>query len=146
MPEKPRTPSAPAAKWSAGAIRITSRTAAAGISRRLGLAADEHYSHTDSGLRPTTVWIRRSGLPDDSDLADHVRVPAALPAPRREELAGLSADCGLELVLGFGQRERPGRLRPARPAARRGGRARPGPRARPLPARHDRAPAVTTTA
>ncbi|MFF5343930.1 hypothetical protein ACFY4H_24955 [Streptomyces althioticus] len=102
MPEKPRTPSAPAAKWSAGAIRITSRTAAAGISRRLGLAADEHYSHTDSGLRPTTVWIRRSGLPDDSDLADHVRVPAALPAPRREELAGLSADCGLELVLGFG--------------------------------------------
>ncbi|MFI0504176.1 hypothetical protein ACH3WN_15185 [Streptomyces albogriseolus] len=83
-------------------IRITSRTAAAGdISRCLGPVADEQRGRTDSGRCRTAVWIRRSGLPDVSEVSDRVRVLAALLASRREELAGLSAGCGLEGVLGL---------------------------------------------
>lgn len=52
--------------------------------------------------RETSVWIRRSGLPDDSDLTDHVRVLVELVDGHREELASLSVDCNLQLFLGFG--------------------------------------------
>ncbi|MFE4546952.1 DUF4279 domain-containing protein [Streptomyces sp. NPDC056785] len=104
-------PAAPVTKWSAGAIRITSRTVTVGeISGRLGIPADQQFER-DSPMSPrnptgarreTSVWLRRSGLPDDSDLTDHVRVLVALVDGHREELASLSADCDLELRLGFG--------------------------------------------
>ena len=104
-------PAAPVTKWSAGSIRITSRTVTASeISGRLGITADQE-SERDSLMSPrnptsarreTSVWLRRSGLPDDTDLADHVRALVALVDGRREELASLSADCDLQLRLGFG--------------------------------------------
>ncbi|WP_037599865.1 DUF4279 domain-containing protein [Streptacidiphilus rugosus] len=112
MPEDLRKQlAAPVTKWSAGAIRITSRTVTAGeISCHLGITADQQFERDSlmsprnpaSARRETSVWIRRSGLPNDSDLADHVRVLVALVDGRREELASLSVDCDLELCLGFG--------------------------------------------
>ncbi|MFD8735944.1 DUF4279 domain-containing protein [Streptomyces sp. NPDC059618] len=104
-------PAAPVTRWSAGSLRITSRTVAVGeISGRLGIPADQQFERgtlmsprnpTDA-RRQTSVWLRRSGLPDDSDLTGHVRVLVALVDPHREELESLSADCDLELCLGFG--------------------------------------------
>ncbi|MFG2949828.1 DUF4279 domain-containing protein [Streptomyces adustus] len=104
-------PAAPVTKWSAGSIRITSRTVTVGeISGRLGSPADQQFERDSlmsprnptSVRRETSVWLRRSGLPDDSDLTDRVRVLVALVDGHREELASLSADCDLELRLGFG--------------------------------------------
>ncbi|MGW7411775.1 DUF4279 domain-containing protein [Streptomyces sp. NPDC054863] len=106
-----RQPVAPVTKWSAGSIRITSRTvSAAGISARLGIAPDEQFER--GGLtsprnpagtrREASVWIRQSGLHDDSGLADHVRTLVEHLRGRRAELTALSADCELELHLGFG--------------------------------------------
>ncbi|MFJ8045452.1 DUF4279 domain-containing protein [Kitasatospora sp. NPDC096147] len=104
-------PAEPVTKWSAGSIRITSATVtAAEISGRLGITADHQFERGSlmsprnpaSARRESSVWIRRSGLPDDSDLTDHVRVLVALVDGRRAELAGLSVDCDLELLLGFG--------------------------------------------
>lgn len=112
MPEDLRMQSAaPVKKWSAGAIRITSRTVTADeISGRLGIAADQQFERDSlmsprnptSARRETSVWIKRSGLPDDSGLADHVRALVDLAGGRREALVGLSVDCNLELCLGFG--------------------------------------------
>ncbi|MFE5211900.1 DUF4279 domain-containing protein [Streptomyces sp. NPDC056600] len=112
MPEDLRTqPAALVTKWSAGSIRITSRRLTADeISGRLRIAADQQFER-DSPMSPrnptgarreTSVWLKRSGLPDDTDLADHVRALVALVDGRREELATLSTDCDLELRLGFG--------------------------------------------
>ncbi|KOU26437.1 hypothetical protein ADK52_09610 [Streptomyces sp. WM6372] len=104
-------PAAPVAKWTAGSIRITSRTVTAGeISGCLGIAADQQFERDSpmsprnptSARRESSVWIRRSGLSDDSDLTDHVRVLVALVDGHREKLASLSVDCDLELRLGFG--------------------------------------------
>lgn len=102
---------APVTKWSAGSIRITSRTVTAGeISGRLGIMADQQFERDSlvsrrnpiSARRESSVWLRRSGLPDDSDLTDHVRALVELVDGHREKLAALSADCDLELWLGFG--------------------------------------------
>ncbi|MGI5335917.1 DUF4279 domain-containing protein [Streptomyces sp. CA-181903] len=112
MPKNVRMrPAAPVTKWSVGSIRITSRTVTAGeISDRLGITADQQFER-DSLMSPrnpagarreTSVWIRESGLSDDSELTDHVRALVELVDGRREELASLSADCDLELCLGFG--------------------------------------------
>ncbi|MGW1532578.1 DUF4279 domain-containing protein [Streptomyces aureus] len=110
-------PAAPVTKWSAGSVRITSSTVTAReISGRLGITADEQFErdslmsprNPSSARRETCVWIRRSGLPDDSDLADHVRALVELVDGHREELASLSADCDLELFLGFGSENGPG--------------------------------------
>jgi hypothetical protein len=99
-------PATPIKKWSAGSIRITSRTVTVGeISGRLGIAADQQFERDSlmsprnaaSGRRETSVWIKRSGLPDDSDLTDHVRALVELVDGHREGLAGLSVDCGSEL-------------------------------------------------
>ncbi|MGW7660743.1 DUF4279 domain-containing protein [Streptomyces sp. NPDC054756] len=104
-------PAAPVTTWSAGSIRITSSTVAAGeISARLGITADQQFErdslmssrNPSSARRETSVWLRRSGLPDDSDLTDHVRALVELATVHRHQLAGLSADCDLELWLGFG--------------------------------------------
>ncbi|UUU44241.1 DUF4279 domain-containing protein [Streptomyces sp. NBC_00162] len=104
-------PVAPVTKWSAGSIRITSRAiSASGISVRLGITADEQFErgslmsprNPSSARRESSVWIRRSGLCNDSELADHVRTLVGLVDRCREELAHLSADCDLELLLGFG--------------------------------------------
>ncbi|MFE3105388.1 DUF4279 domain-containing protein [Nocardia tengchongensis] len=98
-------------KWSAGSIRLVSQAVSASeISARLGITADEEFERGSlmsprnpaSARRKSSVWIRRSGLANDSDLADHVRVLVGLVSGCREELARLSADCSLELVLGFG--------------------------------------------
>lgn len=98
-------------KWSAGAIRLVSRTvSAAEISACLGIEADEQFERGSlmsprnpaGARRKSSVWIRRSGLAADSDLADHVRVLVGLADGCREELARLSVDCDLELFLGFG--------------------------------------------
>ncbi|MET9854199.1 DUF4279 domain-containing protein [Streptomyces sp. NPDC006450] len=101
----------PVTRWSAGSIRITSRVVGAGgISARLGIAPDEQFErgspmsprHPSGARRESSVWIRRSGLGDASELADHVRALVGLVDGCREELARLSADCCLELLLGFG--------------------------------------------
>ncbi|MEU5540619.1 DUF4279 domain-containing protein [Streptomyces sp. NPDC020362] len=112
MPEDLTMQSAvPVTKWSAGSIRITSRTVGASeISERLGIAADEQFERRGlmsprspgSARRETSVWIRRSGLRNDSDLADHARALVGLVGGRRGEIALLSRDCDLELLLGFG--------------------------------------------
>jgi hypothetical protein len=92
-------------------MRILSRTVAPGeISDRLGITPDRQFDRGSlmsprsrtSARRDRNVWIRRSGLSDESDLADHVRALVELVGGRREELARLSADCDLELFLGFG--------------------------------------------
>ncbi|MFJ4657451.1 DUF4279 domain-containing protein [Nocardia sp. NPDC088792] len=98
-------------KWTAGSIRLSSRTVSAGeISARLGIMADEQFERGSlisprnpaGARREYNVWIRRSGLANDSDLADHVRVLVGLLDGRRAELAALSVDCDVEFLLGFG--------------------------------------------
>ncbi|MEV1068776.1 DUF4279 domain-containing protein [Streptomyces sp. NPDC050263] len=112
MPERSTTHSPlPDTKWSAGSIRITSRTVRADeISARLGIVPDEQYEqgslssprNPGSRRRETSVWIRRSGLGNDSGLEEHVAALVRLVNGRREELTRLSVDCDLELCLGFG--------------------------------------------
>lgn len=97
-------------KWSSGAIRILSQTVSAiEVSARLGIEADRQFERGSltiprnpaSARRESSVWLRKSGLGDDSDLADHVRALVAMLDGCREELARLSVDCELELFLGF---------------------------------------------
>ncbi|WP_405792530.1 DUF4279 domain-containing protein [Streptomyces sp. NBC_00029] len=101
----------PDTKWSAGSIRITSRTVRAEeISVRLGVVPDEQLEqgslmsprNPSSARRETSVWIRRSGLGSDSQLEEHVAALVRLVNGCREELTRLSVDCDLELYLGFG--------------------------------------------
>ncbi|UWE07694.1 DUF4279 domain-containing protein [Actinacidiphila bryophytorum] len=98
-------------KWSKGSIRIMSQAVSAReISARLGLAADAEFEQGSlmsprnpaSARRESSVWVLRSGLPDDRDLAEHVRALVGLVDGCREALAGLSDTCDLELSLGFG--------------------------------------------
>ncbi|MFJ3581739.1 DUF4279 domain-containing protein [Streptomyces sp. NPDC090127] len=101
----------PDTKWSAGSIRITSRTVRAEeISVCLGIAPDEQFEqgslmsprNPSSARRETSVWIRRSGLGSDSRLEEHLAALVRLANGCREELTRLSVDCDLELCLGFG--------------------------------------------
>ena len=105
-----RSPSADA-KWSAGSIRITSGTVRADeVSARLGIVPDELFEQGSltsprnprSTRRQSSVWIRHSGLGNDSELEEHVAALVRLVSGRREELTRLSAECDLELYLGFG--------------------------------------------
>ncbi|MCU1641386.1 MAG: hypothetical protein JWN03_1661 [Nocardia sp.] len=98
-------------KWSTGSIRICSETVSASeISARLGITADRQFERGSlmsprnpaSARRKSSVWIRQSGLTNDSDLADHVRALVGLVGGCREELARLSVDCEMDLFLGFG--------------------------------------------
>ncbi len=98
-------------KWSKGSIRIMSQAVRASeISARLGLTADAEFERGSlmsprnpaSARREGSVWVLRSGLPDDRDLAEHVRALVGLVDGCREALGGLSDDCDLELLLGFG--------------------------------------------
>ncbi|MFF2820446.1 DUF4279 domain-containing protein [Kitasatospora cineracea] len=100
----------PDTKWSAGSIRITSRTVRADeISTRLGIVPDELFElgslvsprNPRSARRESSVWIRQSGLGNDSELEEHVAALVRLVRDRREELTRLSAECELELFLGF---------------------------------------------
>ncbi|WP_159050316.1 DUF4279 domain-containing protein [Streptomyces cellostaticus] len=104
-------PPMPDTKWSAGSLRITSRTVSAGdISARLGIEPDDQFErgsltsprNPNSVRRETSVWIRRSGLGSDRRLEEHVAALVRLADGRREALMRLSADCDLELFLGFG--------------------------------------------
>lgn len=98
-------------KWSAGSIRIWSQTVGASeISARLGITADGQFERGSlmsprnlaGARRESSLWIQHSGLAKDSDLADHVRALVGLVDGCREELAGLSVDCEMDLFLGFG--------------------------------------------
>lgn len=101
----------PDTKWSAGSIRITSRTVRAEeISARLGIVPDEQFEkgsltsprNPGSARRETSVWIRRSGLGSDCRLEEHVAALVRLVDGCHEELTRLSANGDLELYLGFG--------------------------------------------
>ncbi len=98
-------------KWSTGSIRILSQTVSASeISARLGITADRQFErgslvnprNTAGSRRESSLWIRHSGLANDSDLADHVRALIDLVDGCREELARLSIECEIDLFLGFG--------------------------------------------
>lgn len=101
----------PAVKWSAGSIRITSRTVSADeITDRLGIPPDEQFErgslmsprNPNSARRKASVWIHTSGLGRHCQLEDHVTALVRLVGGCRAELRRLSADCDLELFLGFG--------------------------------------------
>jgi hypothetical protein len=100
----------PATNWSAGSLRITSRTLGpADISARLGITPDRQFErgsltsprNPDSLRRETSVWIRTSGLANDRWPEDHVAALLTLLTPHRDALTRLSADCDLDLLLGF---------------------------------------------
>ena len=104
---QPRT----ADMWSTGSIRIMSQAVSAReISVRLGLTAGGEFERGSlmsprnpaSARRESSVWVLQSGLPDNSDLAEHVRALVGLVDGCREELGRLSDDCELELFLGCG--------------------------------------------
>ncbi|MEU9269006.1 DUF4279 domain-containing protein [Streptomyces sp. NPDC048251] len=121
----------PETKWSVGSIRITSRTVRAEeISVRLGIVSDEQFErgslmsprNPDSHRRESSVWIRRSGLGSGNRLEEHVAALVRLVDGCREELTRLSADCDLELYLGFGSENgQGGCVLPARLLAEVGG-------------------------
>ncbi|MFF3376781.1 DUF4279 domain-containing protein [Streptomyces sp. NPDC002680] len=86
----------PDEKWSAGSLRIASRTISADeISEVLGIEPDQ-------AVEQGNVWIRTSGLSNDRWPDEHI---AALIRPldgRHDALRRLAADCEIELFLGFG--------------------------------------------
>ncbi|MFB8003918.1 DUF4279 domain-containing protein [Nocardia sp. NPDC056000] len=93
-----------------GSIRIWSEAVSASeIAARLGITADRQFERGSlmsprnpaSARRKSSVWIRQSGLSNNSDLADHVRALLGLMGGCREELARLSVDCEMDLFLGF---------------------------------------------
>ncbi|MET9513161.1 DUF4279 domain-containing protein [Streptomyces flavidovirens] len=112
MPDELTTPRPmPDAKWSAGSLRITSRTiSAAEISEALGI--DPHDKFEQGGLaipgnpesfrRESSVWIRRSGLGSDRWPEEHAAALIRLLEGRHEALGRLAVDCEVELLLGFG--------------------------------------------
>ncbi|HEY1180333.1 MAG TPA: DUF4279 domain-containing protein [Phytomonospora sp.] len=116
-------PFEPSTKWSAGAIRIASRTVNADeISERLGLVPDEQYErgsltnprNPSSPRYDSNLWIRKSGLGSDADLVEHVVALVRLAGGRRDQLRLLSADCDFELFLGFSGDGQGGCVLPAR--------------------------------
>ncbi|WP_107503126.1 DUF4279 domain-containing protein [Streptomyces geranii] len=86
----------PSGKWSAGALRISSRTISADdISEVLGI---EPHRTAQQG----SVWIRTSGLGNDRWPDEHIAALIRLLDGRHDALGRLAADCEVELVLGFG--------------------------------------------
>jgi hypothetical protein len=86
----------PDEKWSAGSLRIESRTISADeISKVLGI---EPHRTSQQG----NVWIRTSGLGNDHWPDEHVAALIRLLDGRHDALARLAADCEVELFLGFG--------------------------------------------
>ena len=101
----------PDTKWSAGSVRITSKTLSpAEITARLGITPDEMFEkgsltsprNPNSHRRETHVWIRRSGLGNDRWPEKHAAALAGVFGRSREELSQLAPDCDLNLILGFG--------------------------------------------
>ncbi len=121
----------PDTMWAAGSIRIMSRTVRADeISARLGIVPDELFEQGSlmsprnprSARRESSVWIRRSGLGSDSELEEHVAALVRVVSGSREELMRLSAECDLDLFLGFGSESGQGAcVLPARLLAEVGG-------------------------
>ncbi|MFI1398636.1 DUF4279 domain-containing protein [Streptomyces sp. NPDC020681] len=109
--ELPTQPPMPDAKWSAGSLRITSRTISAEeISEALGLDPHDKFEqgslaipcNPDSFRRESSVWILTSGLGSDRWPDEHAAALIKLLEGRHEALARLAADCEVELLLGFG--------------------------------------------
>lgn len=101
----------PDAKWSAGSVRITSRTLdAKEITARLGIDPDHEFEkgsltsprNSRSLRREANVWMRRSGLGNDRWLDEHVATLVKLFDGSRKVLSQLASDCDLLLILGFG--------------------------------------------
>jgi uncharacterized protein DUF4279 len=101
----------PDAKWSAGSLRITSRTiSAAEISEALGIDPHDKFEQgslaipcsPESFRRESNVWSRRSGLGSDRWPEEHAAALIRLLEGRHEALGRLEADCEVELLLGFG--------------------------------------------
>ncbi|MEV0537202.1 DUF4279 domain-containing protein [Kitasatospora sp. NPDC050463] len=111
MPDELTTqPPMPDSKWSAGSLRITSRTLTADqITVAIGLVPDDHYEHghlaipcTDTFQHEYSTWILKSGLGNDRWLDEHAAALVRKLKGREEALALLAADCELEIFLGFG--------------------------------------------
>ncbi|MFF3343122.1 hypothetical protein [Streptomyces flavidovirens] len=101
MPDELTTPRPmPDGKWSAGSLRITSRTiSAAEISEALGI--DPHDKFEQGGLAiPGNP--ERSGLGSDRWPEEHAAALIRLLEGRHEALGRLAVDCEVELLLGFG--------------------------------------------
>ena len=101
----------PDSTWSAGSLRITSRTVRAReVSVRLGITPDHEHERGSlssprnplSRRREAAVWILRSGLGNDRWPEEHVTELLRRLVGRHEALASLAADCELELFLGYG--------------------------------------------
>ncbi|MGW9453970.1 DUF4279 domain-containing protein [Streptomyces sp. NPDC055632] len=111
MPNELTTqPPMPDSKWSAGSLRITSRTITADeITAVIRLAPDDHHEHghvaipcTDTFPRDFSVWTLKSGLGNDRWPDEHAAALVKRLEGREEALSRLAADCELELFLGFG--------------------------------------------
>ena len=102
-------PPMPDSKWSAGSLRITSRTITADeITAVIGHDPDDHYQHgqlavpcTDTFRHEYSVWILKSGLGNDRWLDEHAAALVEFLRGREGALSRLAADCDLELLLGF---------------------------------------------
>lgn len=112
----------PDGKWSAGSLRIASRTMSVGdISEMLGIEPDRSYERgslisprdPDSRRWDSTVWIRTSGLANDRWLDEHLAVLVRLLDGRQEALGRLAGDCEVDLFLGFGSESQGGCVLPA---------------------------------
>lgn len=100
----------PSSKWSRGSLRILSLTVRADhITDRLGIVPDEAFEHGTlmspghprSARREGSLWRLGSGLSSDRSLDEHVTALLRRVAGKHEALAALSADCQMELFLGF---------------------------------------------
>ncbi len=101
----------PDTKWSAGSLRITSRTISADeISEALGIDPHDKFEqgslaipcNPESFRRESSVWIRRSALGGDRWPEEHAAALIRLLEGRHEALGRLAAVCEVELILGFG--------------------------------------------
>jgi hypothetical protein len=101
----------PDSKWSAGSLRIMSRTITAGeVSARLGLNPDDRFERGSlcsprnpaSQRRESSVWILKSGLGSDRWPEEHVAALVERLNGKSETLSLLAAECEMELFLGFG--------------------------------------------
>lgn len=110
--QQPTTnPPMPESKWSAGSLRIVSRTITVEeISAVLGIQPDDHFEHggldiacnPDTFRRERSVWILKSGLGSDRWLQEHAEALVRRLEGQREALGRLAESCDLELFLGFG--------------------------------------------
>lgn len=100
----------PESKWSAGSLRIVSRTITVDeISAVLGIQPDDHFEHgsldiacnPDTFRRERSVWILKSGLSSDRWLQEHAEALVRRVEGHRDSLGRLAESCDLELFLGF---------------------------------------------